>query len=217
MYKDFYREVVKRTARLVADWQTFGFCHGVLNTGNMPSLLSFADSVWLERYQINVKIRQHEHFGSDDRLWTLWLYGRIWPGLHLQWLWQHWKVWPDLRPSFYPPVLTVFVNRYSYAKQPEICKWNCFKLAEAISPVLPKSFGLSILEEEWDTTYEEHYNQRMRNKLGLITKTLDDDKELFEVWSDYMYGFFCSNKSFQSPSSRPFKRLVLTSPTVSVD
>uniref|UniRef100_A0A8C9VEA8 Selenoprotein O n=1 Tax=Scleropages formosus TaxID=113540 RepID=A0A8C9VEA8_SCLFO len=34
----FFREVVVRTARLVADWQCVGFCHGVLNTDNMSIL-----------------------------------------------------------------------------------------------------------------------------------------------------------------------------------
>eukprot|EP00062_Callorhinchus_milii_P006756 gi/632947628/ref/XP_007889143.1/ PREDICTED: selenoprotein O [Callorhinchus milii] len=31
----FFREVTQRTARLVAEWQCVGFCHGVLNTDNM--------------------------------------------------------------------------------------------------------------------------------------------------------------------------------------
>lgn len=35
MYLDFFREVVRRTAALVAAWQCVGFCHGVLNTDNM--------------------------------------------------------------------------------------------------------------------------------------------------------------------------------------
>src|SRR5690606_27170021 len=34
----FLRAVVDRTARLVADWQTVGFCHGVMNTDNMSIL-----------------------------------------------------------------------------------------------------------------------------------------------------------------------------------
>lgn len=34
-YMEFFKEVVKRTATLVALWQTVGFCHGVLNTDNM--------------------------------------------------------------------------------------------------------------------------------------------------------------------------------------
>lgn len=34
-YAQFYRELVLRTARLAAWWQSVGFCHGVLNTDNM--------------------------------------------------------------------------------------------------------------------------------------------------------------------------------------
>ncbi|KAM4573370.1 selenoprotein O1 [Odontesthes bonariensis] len=34
----FFREVMHRTARLVAQWQCVGFCHGVLNTDNMSIL-----------------------------------------------------------------------------------------------------------------------------------------------------------------------------------
>ena len=34
-YANFYAEVVRRTALLVAQWQTVGFVHGVLNTDNM--------------------------------------------------------------------------------------------------------------------------------------------------------------------------------------
>ncbi len=34
----FLREVTHRTARLMADWQTVGFCHGVMNTDNMSIL-----------------------------------------------------------------------------------------------------------------------------------------------------------------------------------
>uniref|UniRef100_G3PJI5 Selenoprotein O n=1 Tax=Gasterosteus aculeatus aculeatus TaxID=481459 RepID=G3PJI5_GASAC len=34
----FFREVARRTARVVAQWQCVGFCHGVLNTDNMSIL-----------------------------------------------------------------------------------------------------------------------------------------------------------------------------------
>lgn len=34
-YRDFLIEITKRTARLAAQWQLVGFCHGVLNTDNM--------------------------------------------------------------------------------------------------------------------------------------------------------------------------------------
>ncbi len=34
-YRLFYRHVILRTARLIAQWQSFGFVHGVMNTDNM--------------------------------------------------------------------------------------------------------------------------------------------------------------------------------------
>lgn len=37
-YRLFFREIVHRTARLIAQWQSVGFAHGVLNTDNMSIL-----------------------------------------------------------------------------------------------------------------------------------------------------------------------------------
>jgi uncharacterized protein YdiU (UPF0061 family) len=37
-YAAFYREVARRTARLIAHWQAVGFVHGVMNTDNMSIL-----------------------------------------------------------------------------------------------------------------------------------------------------------------------------------
>ncbi|WP_211825373.1 protein adenylyltransferase SelO [Kistimonas asteriae] len=37
-YERFFREVVKRTAEMIAQWQAVGFCHGVMNTDNMSIL-----------------------------------------------------------------------------------------------------------------------------------------------------------------------------------
>lgn len=34
-YRKWLTEVVERTARLIADWQAVGFCHGVMNSDNM--------------------------------------------------------------------------------------------------------------------------------------------------------------------------------------
>ena len=37
-YRSFFREVLERTAKMVARWQAYGFCHGVMNTDNMSIL-----------------------------------------------------------------------------------------------------------------------------------------------------------------------------------
>ncbi|KAM4569409.1 selenoprotein O2 isoform 2-T2 [Odontesthes bonariensis] len=49
----FFREVMMRTAKLVAQWQCVGFCHGVLNTDNMSILgltLDFGPFGFMDRF-----------------------------------------------------------------------------------------------------------------------------------------------------------------------
>ncbi|XP_050405227.2 protein adenylyltransferase SelO, mitochondrial-like [Patella vulgata] len=38
VYIEMYKEIIRRTARLVVEWQAVGWCHGVLNTDNMSIL-----------------------------------------------------------------------------------------------------------------------------------------------------------------------------------
>ncbi len=90
-YTAFFREVVKRTAELVAHWQCVGWCHGVLNTDNMSIVgvtIDYGPYGFMDFYNPDYICN-----GSDDG------------------------------------------GRYSYAKQPEMCKWNCGKFAEAIASV----------------------------------------------------------------------------------
>ncbi|MCC2596854.1 YdiU family protein [Pusillimonas sp. MFBS29] len=50
------RTVVGRTARLVADWQTVGFCHGVMNTDNMSILgltMDYGPFGFMDGFQVN--------------------------------------------------------------------------------------------------------------------------------------------------------------------
>ncbi|CAK8688083.1 unnamed protein product [Clavelina lepadiformis] len=52
-YLKFYEEVCVRTARLVAQWQCVGFCHGVLNTDNMSILgltIDYGPFGFMDRY-----------------------------------------------------------------------------------------------------------------------------------------------------------------------
>lgn len=52
----FLREVVARSARLVAAWQTVGFCHGVMNTDNMSILgltLDYGPYGFMDGFQID--------------------------------------------------------------------------------------------------------------------------------------------------------------------
>ena len=58
-------------------------------------------------------------------------------------------------------------GRYTYAKQPEICKWNLGKFAEAISAAVPVSETKKIIEDVYDKTFQENYRILMSKKLGL--------------------------------------------------
>ena len=69
-------------------------------------------------------------------------------------------------------------GRYSYQKQPEICKWNLLKLAEMLDPLLPLQESTRILGQ-YDNLYETFYMGEMRNKLGLLSE-LPNDKILVE-------------------------------------
>jgi len=51
----FLRAVVARSARVVADWQTAGFCHGVMNTDNMSIIgltLDYGPYGFMDTFQI---------------------------------------------------------------------------------------------------------------------------------------------------------------------
>lgn len=78
-------------------------------------------------------------------------------------------------------------GRYAYNKQPEICKWNLGKLAEALVPELPLEISQLILEEEYDAEFEKHYLQKMRKKLGLIQLELEEDSKLVSELLETMH------------------------------
>ncbi|ELK24638.1 Selenoprotein O [Myotis davidii] len=130
----FFREVTRRTARMVAEWQCVGFCHGVLNTDNMSIVgltIDYGPFGFLDRYDPD-----HVCNASDT------------------------------------------AGRYSFSKQPEVCKWNLQKLAEALVPELPLEQGEAILAEEYDAEFHRHYLSKMRRKLGLVQAEREEDAAL---------------------------------------
>ncbi|CAG2106778.1 unnamed protein product [Medioppia subpectinata] len=135
--KLFYKEVVNLTAKMVAFWQTIGFCHGVLNTDNMSILgltLDYGPFGFMDRFDWD-----HVCNTSDDG------------------------------------------GRYSYAKQPEICKWNLSKFAEALQPIVPLNETKEILDNNYYNTYNTEYRDKMLKKMGL---TISVDKTSRDLLSD---------------------------------
>ena len=63
---DFYQEIVKRTAKLVAMWQSVGFCHGVLNTDNMSILgvtIDYGPYGFLDYFDVDHVCNHSDHSG----------------------------------------------------------------------------------------------------------------------------------------------------------
>lgn len=65
-YADFLQAVSERTAALVAQWQSVGFCHGVLNTDNMSILgltIDYGPFQFLDAYVPNHVCNHSDHMG----------------------------------------------------------------------------------------------------------------------------------------------------------
>ena len=65
-YERFLREVVLRTARLIARWQAVGFAHGVMNTDNMSILgltIDYGPFGFMDDYRANFVCNHSDHGG----------------------------------------------------------------------------------------------------------------------------------------------------------
>ncbi|MBI1422652.1 MAG: YdiU family protein [Gammaproteobacteria bacterium] len=65
-YVEWLRQIVSRTARLIAQWQTVGFAHGVMNTDNMSILgltLDYGPYGFLEQFDPGFICNHSDHHG----------------------------------------------------------------------------------------------------------------------------------------------------------
>ena len=64
----------------------------------------------------------------------------------------------------FQPTYTDDGGRYTYIKQPQICKWNIKKFAEAIQGVVP--LAKTVPETKiFDEEYSDYYTRKMRRKV----------------------------------------------------
>jgi uncharacterized protein YdiU (UPF0061 family) len=137
-YAEMFREVVIRTAKLVAKWQSVGFEHGVLNTDNMSLLgltIDYGPFAFLDEYDPSF-ICNH----SDEE------------------------------------------GRYSFENQPAIGKWNLERLADAFSSLITKEEAQEALNL-YVPTFESHYLELMRSKLGFKEAHPEDQAILSDILS----------------------------------
>lgn len=65
-YLAMYREIVERNAELLAKWQAYGFCHGVMNTDNMSILgitFDFGPFAFLDDFDAQFICNHSDHEG----------------------------------------------------------------------------------------------------------------------------------------------------------
>lgn len=65
-YLELFKEISSRNAKLVAQWQAVGFCHGVLNTDNISALgltIDYGPFGFLDHFQIDHICNHSDHGG----------------------------------------------------------------------------------------------------------------------------------------------------------
>nr|WP_197999232.1 MULTISPECIES: YdiU family protein [Pseudomonas] len=65
-YLAMFREIVERNAELIAKWQAYGFCHGVMNTDNMSILgitFDFGPFAFLDDFDAHFICNHSDHEG----------------------------------------------------------------------------------------------------------------------------------------------------------
>jgi uncharacterized protein YdiU (UPF0061 family) len=164
----WFTEVVERTARLIADWQAVGFCHGVMNSDNMSIIgdtFDYGPYAFLDDFDAGY-ICNHTDQGG----------------------------------------------RYAYNRQPRIGLINCQYLASALLTVMDEDDIRRCLRH-YETTYNEHFRQRMMDKLGLaerddadMTLIMDTFSMLHEHHIDYTL-FFRGLSNLHSHGTAPVRDL----------
>ena len=163
-YLEFFKEVVARTAQMIAKWQAVGFSHGVMNTDNMSILgetFDYGPFGFMESYNPSFICNHSDHEG-----------------------------------------------RYAFDQQAQIGFWNLSRLGQALVPLIPVDEVKEVLDN-YETTFWNHYQTLMRNKLGL-KEAREGDSSLINgflqilQWNqmDYTMGFRTLGKFRMKPEDR---------------
>jgi uncharacterized protein YdiU (UPF0061 family) len=57
-------------------------------------------------------------------------------------------------------------GRYTYRNQPDICEWNCIKLAEVWDPHLPLAKSKDIVKKIFKKEFSKAYMEKMGKKVN---------------------------------------------------
>ena len=138
--------IIERQARLVAQWQSLGFIHGVMNTDNMllsGETVDYGPCAFMDEFEVGKVFSSIDHGG-----------------------------------------------RYAYGNQPQVAHWNLSVLTQALLPLLDNDPDEALVAGQaaidvFPKHFQAAYQQRMREKLGMV-KQLPDDLKLIQDLLDLM-------------------------------
>ena len=89
-------------------------------------------------------------------------------------------------PGWTPNTTDAAGRRYCFARQPAIARWNLERLADALTPLLPREKAVTLAAgiERYDEFYSAEFCAAFAGKLGLARWTQDDGQlldDLFEL------------------------------------
>ena len=82
-------------------------------------------------------------------------------------------------------------GRYAYFNQPGITKWNLFRFAETLIPLIDDNRDKAILKanevvNNFSTIYKKYWIEMMRKKIGLFGEDIQDENLINDLL-DWMY------------------------------
>lgn len=178
-YDLWFRNVVERTARMIASWQTVGFAHGVMNTDNMSILgltMDYGPYGFLDDYQPDF-ICNH----SDDR-------GRYaFDNQPAVGLWNLQRLAQSLSPFIAVETLNDALDGYQFALMQSYgtqmrAKLGLFTEQKADNDILTELFGLMAKE---GSDYTRTFRMLSETQQSDAQSPLRDefiDRQSFDSW-----------------------------------
>jgi len=84
-------------------------------------------------------------------------------------------------PTWTPNTTDAQGKRYCFGEQAQISQWNLFQLANAIYPLIEDAKPLQQLLEDYATSYQDQWLDMMRGKLGLVSKSENDQQLMIDL------------------------------------
>ncbi|KAG0167468.1 hypothetical protein DFQ30_006042 [Apophysomyces sp. BC1015] len=163
-YARFFLNVAKRTARMVAEWQALGFCHGVMNTDNMSILgltLDYGPFQFLDFYEPGHVSNHSDYSGqySFKRQPTVCIF----------------NLYKFATPLFELIGAGDKVDTLVFsAKDDDVA---ADKAKHEMYRTMGKAFVTEVLSESFSDCFMEHLAAKMRSKLGLVKDKQDEDMQ----------------------------------------